>query len=250
MRPEWLFAASRLGAQRLVGAQTHRPSSRVSIIRPRCYAPRRVSLVQSTHDPNAATASADLEALEDVELIRAAANGQRLALAALYDRHSSTMLALALRILAQRQEAEDLVHDVILEAWKRAADYDPTRGSVRAWLLLRTRSRALDRKKSVRVKRSVSLETESLPEVGQVQTDAGPDQRLLHQVLAELPPEQREVLLLGYFEGLSSSEISAHVGIPIGTVKSRVAAALGKLRGAMKEGESAVHPIPRSGGQP
>ncbi|MCA9643330.1 MAG: sigma-70 family RNA polymerase sigma factor [Polyangiaceae bacterium] len=204
-----------------------------------------MSLVQSSPSP-----SADLETLEDVELIQAAANGQRRALAALYDRHAPTMLALALRVLAQRQEAEDLVHDVFLEAWKRAADYDSARGSVRAWLLLRTRSRALDRKKSVRVKRSVSLETESLPEVGQAQADAAPDQRLLLQVLGELPAEQREVLLLGYFEGLSSSEISAHIGIPIGTVKSRVAAALSKLRGVLREGESAVHPIRRPGGQP
>ncbi|MEZ4233378.1 MAG: sigma-70 family RNA polymerase sigma factor [Polyangiaceae bacterium] len=204
-----------------------------------------MSLVHTT-----SSSAPDLETLEDAQLIRAAANGQRRALAALYDRHAPSMLALALRVLAQRQEAEDLVHDVFLEAWKRAADYDANRGSVRAWLLLRTRSRALDRKKSVRVKRSVSLESESLPETGRRGADTAPDQARLRQVLLELPSEQREVLVLGYFEGLSSTEISSHMGIPIGTVKSRVAAALAKLRGVLKEGDSAVVAIPNHRGKP
>ncbi len=247
MQAGWLFVSGTPPAafQRRPTPRSAPRAHRVSITRQRCYAARRVSLVQST--PSSAS---DLEPLEDAELIQAAANGQRRALAVLYDRHAPTMLGLALRVLSQRHEAEDLVHDVFLEAWKRAADYDPNRGSVRAWLLLRTRSRALDRKKSARVKRSVSLEAESLPELSQSGADAAPDQRLVREVLRELPTEQREVLLLGYFEGLSSSEISAHIGIPIGTVKSRVASALSKLRGALKAGESAVHPIPRPGGKP
>lgn len=239
----FFVSGTRFGNRR--GRAGRGPTHRVSIARQHCYAARRVSLVQTS-----SSQAPDFETLEDAELIQAAANGQRRALAALYDRHAPTMLALALRVLVQRQEAEDLVHDVFLEAWKRAADYDATRGSVRAWLLLRTRSRALDRKKSARLKRSVSLEAESVPEIGQSGADAVPDQHLLRQVLAELPGDQREVLVLGYFEGLSSSEISTRLSIPIGTVKSRVAAALSKLRGALNAGESAVHPITRPGAKP
>src|SRR3954465_16018107 len=79
----------------------------------------------------------------DVELISGAAAGDRDCLAALYDRYAPACLAVGRRILGDRREAEDLLHDVFLEAWRRAGDYDQGRGTVRAWLLMRIRSRAL-----------------------------------------------------------------------------------------------------------
>ena len=82
---------------------------------------------------------------EDVELAIELARGGREALAELYDRHSPAMLGLGLKLLRDRGEAEEILHDVFLEAWKRAGDYDPSRGSVRTWLMLRMRSRCLDR---------------------------------------------------------------------------------------------------------
>ena len=166
------------------------------------------------------------------------AHGDSAALAQLYDRYSGTMLALAQRIVGRGAEAEDVIHDVFLEAWRHSADYDQLRGSVKSWLLLRTRSRALDVQKSARVSKHAAGHDDAwLAELGDPSRDttAGADQMRIRTVLVALPPEQREVLLLGYFEGLSSSEISERVGVPLGTVKSRVAAALAALRGALSD---------------
>ena len=148
------------------------------------------------------------------------------------------MLGLARRIVGGKPEAEDIVHDVFVEAWRRAADYDEQRGSVKAWLLLRTRSRAIDFRKSAGVARTVpSSDSDWLASLVDPRGDSSeaPDRERLRRLLAELNVEQREVLLLGYFEGLSSSEIAIKLAIPIGTVKSRVAAALNALRQALTE---------------
>ena len=174
----------------------------------------------------------------DETLVRAVATGDTQALAALYDRHAPLMLGLARRIVVGKPEAEDIVHDVFVEAWRRAADYDPNRGSVKAWLLLRTRSRALDFRKSAGVARTVPTgDADWLALLVDPRADESeaPDRARLRQLLCALSAEQREVLLLGYFDGLSSSEIAARAGIPIGTVKSRVAAALSALRLALAD---------------
>ena len=174
----------------------------------------------------------------DEALVRAIATGDTRALAALYDRHAPLMLGLARRIVGGKPEAEDIVHDVFVEAWRRAADYDESRGSVKAWLLLRTRSRAIDFRKSAGVSRTVSTGDHAwLASLIDPRGDGSeaPDRARVRRVVAALNIEQREVLVLGYFEGLSSSEIATKVGIPIGTVKSRVAAALSALRQALAD---------------
>jgi RNA polymerase sigma-70 factor (ECF subfamily) len=173
----------------------------------------------------------------DRELVSAMARGDRRALATLYDLHAPLLVGLVRRILGSREEAEDVVHDVFLEAWRRAADYDETRGSVRTWLVLRARSRALDRKKSAAVSKTVTTaESRWLDGLGGQDDNSAseaPDCALVRRVLLSLPEDQRTVLLLGYFEGLSSSEIAERIRVPIGTVKSRVAAALARLRAAV-----------------
>ncbi len=169
----------------------------------------------------------------DVTLIGGAAAGDRDCLAELYDRYASACLAIGRRILGDRREAEDLLHDVFLEAWRQAGDYDEGRGTVRSWLLMRMRSRALDRRKAAAFARRADLPAnDSAGEVAAPLEDPtlGPDRSAVRRALALLPVEQRQVLELGYFEGLSSSEIAERVQAPIGTVKSRVAAALAKLR--------------------
>ena len=174
----------------------------------------------------------------DEVLVRAIASGDTRALAALYDRHAPLMLGLARRIVGGKSEAEDIVHDVFVEAWRRAADYDENRGSVKAWLLLRTRSRAIDHRKSAGVARIVPTGDGAwLAALVDPRGDdsEAPDRARLRRVLSSLNAEQQEVLLLGYFEGLSSSEISTKLAIPVGTVKSRVAAALTALRSALTE---------------
>ena len=175
----------------------------------------------------------------DVVDMFAAAEGDAAALGALYDRHAPTLLAIGHRILRNGREAEDLLHDVFVEAWRHAGDYDPARGSVQAWLRLRMRSRALDRVRSPRVSRARPLDDAVQARLaGGEDPERAADGAVLHSALEKLPEEQRKVLLLGYFEGLSCSEIAVRVGVPIGTVKSRVAAAMGKLRAHFAGGKT------------
>jgi len=166
------------------------------------------------------------------------ARGENAALGVLYDRHCPALLATALRILGEMREAEDLVHDVLLEAWQKAADYDRARGSVRTWLLVRLRSRALDRWRRAGRTRIQTMEARTLDELLPALAD-DPGQTLDHarvrRAVDELPEPQRRVLELAYFEGLSSTEVAEHLDIPIGTVKSRTAAGLAKLRAAMHD---------------
>jgi RNA polymerase sigma-70 factor, ECF subfamily len=164
----------------------------------------------------------------DVELVRAMAAGNQDALAALYERHSDLMLGLAMRIVRNRREAEDLLHDVFLEAWRAAKNFDPNRGRVRTWLAIRMRSRALDLQKSARVSRNAG--DAGLDRVVDIESHASPDHAKVRAALGDLPKDQRVVIELAYFEGLSCSEIAERISAPIGTIKSRLAAAMTKLR--------------------
>jgi RNA polymerase sigma-70 factor (ECF subfamily) len=168
------------------------------------------------------------EDAEDAALVAAMAAGDKSALAALYERHASLLLGLALKIVRERREAEDLLHDVFLEAWRSAKDFDPKRGRVRTWLAIRMRSRALDLQKSARVSRNAG--DAGLEVVPDEREATSPDHGRVRAALKDLGDEQRRVIELAYFEGLSCSEISERIKIPIGTVKSRLAAALGRLR--------------------
>jgi RNA polymerase sigma-70 factor (ECF subfamily) len=165
---------------------------------------------------------------EDVALVAAMAGGDRDALAKLYERHAGVLLGLALRIVRDRREAEDLLHDVLLEAWRSARDFDPKRGRVRTWLAIRMRSRALDLQKSARVSRNAG--DAGLEAMVDERERTSPDHARIRTALAELGPDQRQVLELAYFEGLSCSEIAEQIAIPIGTVKSRLAAGLARMR--------------------
>jgi len=165
---------------------------------------------------------------EDAALVAAMARGDRGALAKLYDRHAGVLLGLALRIVRERREAEDLLHDVMLEAWRAAKDFDPKRGRVRTWLAIRMRSRAIDLQKSARVSRNAG--DAGIEAIVDERERTSPDHVRVRDALAELGPDQRQVLELAYFEGLSCSEIAARIAIPVGTVKSRLAAGMQRLR--------------------
>jgi RNA polymerase sigma-70 factor (ECF subfamily) len=181
-------------------------------------------------------AAAD-EAQIDANLVAAMALGDRGAMASLYDRHASVLLGLAIRIVRDRREAEDLLHDVFLEAWRSAKDFDPKRGRARTWLAIRMRSRALDHQKSARVSRNAGdAGLDLLVDDGATQS---PDHARVRAALSELAVEQRRVLELAYFEGLSCTEIAARVSIPVGTVKSRIAAGLDRLRNGLARRSSA-----------
>ena len=176
-------------------------------------------------------------AAEDAALVARMAKGDQAAFGALYDRHASMLMAIGVRMLKSALDAEDLVHDVLLEAWRRSETFDPERGTVRVWLAMRMRSRALDRIRSKKRVSHVPLEqTDGSREERAVETSPDAAESLaVRGALEALSEDQRAVLMLGYFQGMSSSEISKSLGIPLGTVKSRVAAAMKKMRAALSE---------------
>ena len=167
----------------------------------------------------------------DHELVAAAACGDGSALGTLYDLHAPLLLALGCRILGSEAEAEELVHDVLLEAWRKADTYHPSWVTVRAWLVVRARSRALGQLKPATRAKSVTLGSEELERMPTLDDpSAAEDQQTIRGAVSALPSQQLEVLLLGYYGGLTSQEIAEQLEVPVGTVKSRVAAAITKLR--------------------
>lgn len=172
---------------------------------------------------------------EDAELVLLMARGDKAALSGLYDRYAGLLLGLAIRMMGGRSEAEDLMHDVFLEAWKRAGDYDPARGTVKAWLCLRIRSRALDRKKSPRVARAVAWDDARANETEAPAHDPflRMERERVRAALTTLSAEQRDVVDLCYFNGFSTAEAADQLKCPVGTVKSRLSAARDRLRVAL-----------------
>jgi RNA polymerase sigma-70 factor (ECF subfamily) len=180
-----------------------------------------------------------LSASDDLAIVRRMAGGDAEAIEALYDRYAPMLLAVARRILGPAGEAEEVLQETFLQAWNQAERYDPGRSSVSTWLVLIARSRALDRFRSrdARGRAAAAAATEPAAEAS-----GGAEENVLHaerrqrvrEVLSSLPIEQREVLELAFFEGLSQSEIAARTGAPLGTVKTRALLAMKKVRQALR----------------
>jgi len=175
-------------------------------------------------------------------LVRSMAEGHQDALARLYDETSSMVNGLLLRILARQEDAEEVLLDVFMKAWKYAPSYSEKRGSVQAWLLIMARNAAIDRIRQRRAQAAtLSLDPETFPEPAD--DGATPEEasvirerrERVQQCLNELPPEQREVVILSFFGGLTHAELAERLGQPLGTIKSRVRMGLGKLRGLLEE---------------
>ncbi len=171
----------------------------------------------------------------DAAIVGRMAQGDAKAFAELYDRYASLLLGLGVRVLGVKAEAEDVLHDVFVEVWKRAGDFDASRGTVRGWLALRMRSRCLDRQKSPRVARSISFDVSG--EEHRPAPEQDPLLRLertrVRAALDTLGEDQRAVVELAYFHGKTTQEIGALLGVPQGTVKSRLFAARDKLARAL-----------------
>lgn len=174
---------------------------------------------------------------EDVALIRRICDADETALVALYDRWMRSLYSLVFHLLKDADDAEDVVEETFWQAWRKASSYEPSRGAVSTWLLTIGRRRALDRLRAKGRRREESMT--SVRELADVASPAGDPSQAMESserrthvlaALANLPDEQREVLELGYFRGLSQSEIADMTAQPLGTVKTRMRLALQKLR--------------------
>ena len=161
-------------------------------------------------------------------------NGDAGGLEELYDRYGDLLYALVLRIVGRAAEAEDVVQEAWLQVWKNAARYDASRGPVAAWLVTMARSRAIDRLRSLgsrsRAETASGVEPPPPEADASIRAQQGQVRDRIVQALATLPGQTRQVLELAYFEGLSQSEISARLGVPLGTVKSWTRQGLLQLR--------------------
>lgn len=159
------------------------------------------------------------------------AAGDAAALRAAYDEHAGRVLALALRIVRSKEEAEDVVQDTFLEVWRRASDYDVSRGELSSWIMSMARSRSIDRVRRARVRTRYAQTSEAPPplETPADQAAASEDGTKIRDVLSTLPAEQRLALELAYFDGLTQQQIAERTAAPLGTVKTRLRLALEKL---------------------
>jgi RNA polymerase sigma-70 factor (ECF subfamily) len=185
---------------------------------------------------------------EDIALLVRIAARDQSAVAELYDRHCRLLFGLALRILRNRAEAEDVLQEVFVQAWTKVDTYSAALGTPIAWLVRIARNRAIDRLRANQVRdRTVEALEPPAPAIETAETDAlrSEEQRAVQRALAALPPEQRELIEHAYFEGLTQSELAERFHLPLGTVKTRVRSGLTALRRGLR---AAVVPFPAQGG--
>ena len=177
--------------------------------------------------------------------VRRAANGEQAGLAALYDQTSYLVYGVALRILRDPADAEEVTLDVFLQVWRSAARFDPQRASASTWLTMLARSRSLDRLRSGMTRKSREAAIDEASE--SASKDAVPEQQTIlkfqrqrvQAAMANLEPEQRQTIELAFFGGLTHSELAKKLGQPLGTVKTRIRLGLMKLRQALAPTEAA-----------
>ncbi|HEX6045449.1 MAG TPA: sigma-70 family RNA polymerase sigma factor [Pyrinomonadaceae bacterium] len=178
----------------------------------------------------------ELSHKNDVELLKAIAAKDEAALGQLYDSYRLILFGVLMRILNNREEAEDVLQEVFLQVWRRAGDFDENRGRPFTWLVTLARSRGIDRLRTLasRERVAVASAAESREEVSDAASDAIRSERFgaVNSALADLPDEQRRPLVLAYFDGLTQSEIAVKLGLPLGTVKTRMRTGMIKLRDA------------------
>ncbi|MEZ5277505.1 MAG: sigma-70 family RNA polymerase sigma factor [Opitutaceae bacterium] len=189
------------------------------------------------------TDTATDDAINDSELLALAAKGDRVAFSQIYDRYSKPLYSLAMKMLGESSEAEDVVQDVFIALWNNAGSFDANRAKLFTWAVTLTRNKAIDRirtrkRRSGIIERSgediadFSLSAE-LPDSVEV---AGQNERahIVRRVFKTLPSEQRKPIELAYFKGLTQVEIAEKLGQPLGTVKARIRRGLLRLRDGLE----------------
>ena len=176
---------------------------------------------------------------EDQRSLQRVAAGDSGGLGALYDRHGRAVYSLALRILGDEGDAEEVAQDVFAQAWRRAGQYDESRGTVAAWLLVMARTRAIDRFRARRVRPEGRLHEDdglTLQQLPATTPDLASELMAaergvrVRRALEELPFLQRVAIELAYYEGLSQREIAERLEQPLGTVKTRMRLGMDRLR--------------------
>jgi RNA polymerase sigma-70 factor (ECF subfamily) len=170
-------------------------------------------------------------------LILRIAAGDSGALSEFYDEASRYVHTIAIRILREPEEAEEITLDVFQQVWRLASSYNPDRCSVASWLGMMTRSRSLDRWRTLQTRRRF-LTPETPDTSTAASSEAGPEstlavaqqQRQIHLALSKLPEEQRIVITLAFWDGLSHAEVASRTGLPLGTVKTRIRLGMLKLK--------------------
>ena len=169
-----------------------------------------------------------------IDLIRRMADGDRDAVARFYDAYAPLAFGVLRRMLPP-EEAAEVLQDVFWALWRGASEYDAARGTPEAWVTVRARSRGIDRLRSLRRRDemfvSAEPEREPVDDPGNRSHSLVEDRDTLRGALGSLPPEQREVIRLAYFGGLTQSEIATRLGQPLGTVKTRIRLGMERLRG-------------------
>ncbi len=171
----------------------------------------------------------------DTVLLRKIEQGDQEAFLTLYRRYANLVYSMALKVLRNPQWAEDVTQDVFMKLWQRSGLYDPGRGKFSTWLLSVTRFAAIDRLRYEGRRATASSDAHEGPYTEEAQAaridhalwEQGQELRML---LEQLPPEQRQVIELAYFGGLTHKELAEQLGLPLGTVKSRLRLGLQKLR--------------------
>ena len=170
-----------------------------------------------------------------VHLIQRVANQDREALSQLYDRFSTVVFSLAMRMLRARSSAEDLLQEVFVQVWRQAASYSAERGSLETWIINIARSRAIDKIRSIR-RMGRSFVLADVPERAQLRESLGSwtaesgVPMTMNSALANLPETQRKVLELAYLDGMTQTEIAERLAEPLGTIKARMRAGIQRLR--------------------
>ena len=171
----------------------------------------------------------DYHLLEDTELTSLVASGDQQALAALYDRHASRVFSLAIALLGNYHDAEEVTQDVIMSVWQNSGTYDPLRARFSTWVARIAHNRTVDELRRRRRRAADSrLEDQEIERPDS--TEAGLDYETVRRALYDLPEEQRRVVYLGFFQGYTHTEIAKLLDRPLGTVKTQMRSALRLLR--------------------
>jgi RNA polymerase sigma factor (sigma-70 family) len=186
---------------------------------------------------------ADSRSQDDESLMRLISAGRADALGELYDRYGRLVFSLALHTVGDTATAEEIAQDVFLRAWERAGQYRSDQGTVRTWLASIARHRSIDqlRRQGARAE-AYSVSWDAAEGVRGLsggdpsgEAELAVQRAAVRAAVAELPEEQKQVLALAYFQGQTQAEIAAALGLPLGTVKTRVRLAMDKLRAALRE---------------